>query len=251
MSGTGPDARERFSATADDYVRHRPGYPAALVDWVIETAGLAPGAAVADLGCGTGISTRLFAARGLAVVGIDPNEAMLAHARREGGPARYARGEAAASGLAAGSVDLVISGQAFHWFELGPTFREIARILRPGGRCAAFWNTRAATPLLAEYDALLARHVEGYDARPEAARTIAALRAAPEVREAREAEFENVQMLDAEGLLGRARSSSYVAHGVARRAEFERDLAALFARHERGGRVEFRYRTVAISWRAA
>src|SRR5262249_52375699 len=96
------DSRDRFDAAADAYHRCRPSYPAALFDWLLATTGLGPGAAVADVGCGTGISTRLLAGRGLDVVGIDPSEPMLDRAR-EAGCARYQRGEAAATGLPDGS----------------------------------------------------------------------------------------------------------------------------------------------------
>ncbi len=52
------DSRRRFSATADRYRRYRPAYPPALFDWLIRYARLPAGARVADVGCGTGISTR-------------------------------------------------------------------------------------------------------------------------------------------------------------------------------------------------
>src|SRR5436305_13648679 len=69
----------RFSGRADLYARHRPDYPAAARDFLIGRCGLgAPGALLVDVGCGTGISARLFAARGVRVVGVEPNEDMRA-----------------------------------------------------------------------------------------------------------------------------------------------------------------------------
>src|SRR5262245_19448110 len=100
------DPRERFTQTADRYDRYRPSYPGALIDWIIKTAGLSPGAPVADIGCGTGISSRLFAAQGYEVIGIDPNQETLSRARQAGGGARYLCGEASATGLGAAEVDL-------------------------------------------------------------------------------------------------------------------------------------------------
>ena len=79
------DSRERFSGAAGGYARSRPGYPDALVDWVVAEAQLAPDDLVLDLGCGTGILTRKLAHRGLNVLGLDPNEDMLAQARAAGG----------------------------------------------------------------------------------------------------------------------------------------------------------------------
>src|SRR5204862_7408313 len=86
------DPRDRFSNLSDLYHKYRPTYPAEVIDYVLS---LAPTGRIADLGCGTGISTRLLAARGRDVVGIDPNDAMLDVARREGGT--YLKGEAAAT----------------------------------------------------------------------------------------------------------------------------------------------------------
>jgi len=242
------DPRQRFGAAAEQYDRHRPSYPAAAIDWIVATAGLQPGARVVDVGCGTGIATRLFAGRGLATVGIDPSEEMLAFARRNGGA--YLRAEATATGLASSSADLVSAAQCFHWFDLGPALAEFRRVLRPGGWCAAFWNLRAPTAFSDEYDALLRAGTSQYDVMQRQEASPAALRAVVGPARVRQAEFGNSQRLDREGLHGRAYSSSCVTHGVADRAAFDRALMALFDRHQRGGLVEIRYRTVAVAWPA-
>src|SRR4051794_7801884 len=72
----------RFSDLADLYARHRPDYPGAALDFITGRGGLrAAGALLVDVGCGTGISARLFAARGVRVVGADPNDEMRARAQ--------------------------------------------------------------------------------------------------------------------------------------------------------------------------
>lgn len=242
------DPRTRFAAAADDYRRYRPGYPEQLADWIFAAAALSEPARVADVGCGTGISTRLFAARGHDVVGVDPSEEMLTRARAAGGAARYVKGEARATGLTAASVDLVTVAQAFHWFDVPPALAEFGRILVPGGWCAAFWNLRDKTPLLEAYELVLRGHCGEYESRPKADQALAQIRSRPEVVGLRETAFRNVQRLDKQGLLGRARSSSYVAHGVADLAALERDLGALFERHQQDGHVDVVYRTVAALW---
>ncbi len=239
--------KDRFDATADNYVRFRPGYPSSLVDWLLATTGLRAPARVVDLGCGTGISTRIFGGRGLDLVGVDPSEAMLERARVEGG-ATFLRGDATATGIADRSASLVFAGQAFHWFDLGTTLAELRRILVPSGWCCAFWNLRARTPFLDEYDALLKAQSSEYEQVPKPLPTIAAIKAHPWVTSIHEVELPNRQELDLEGLVGRAFSSSYIAHGVTDRPKFERALADLFARHAIADRVEFVYRTVAIAW---
>ena len=245
------DSRDRFSATAGLYDKHRPSYPADLIDWILATSGLAAGAAIADVGCGTGISTRLLASRGFDVVGIDPNEEMLAEARSIGG-ARYVQGEAAATGLPAGAVALVTVAQAFHWFDLAASLAEFARVLTPAGWCAAFWNVRALVPgFMAEYDALLRSHSREYGIVEKPDETAGRLRASARVRDLREAEFACSQAFDEASFLGRVFSSSYVAHGVPDRAAFEAALRDLFERHQRSGVVEFRYRSLALCFRPA
>jgi SAM-dependent methyltransferase len=248
---TESDPRRRFSAVADVYARYRPSYPADLVTWILRTTGVAPPATVADIGCGTGIATRLFAERGLAVVGIDPNEEMLARARDAGG-ARYVRGEATATGLGTRSVDLAIAAQAFHWFDLSATLRELDRILRPGRWSAAFWNIRALRgAFMEEYDTLLRHWSREYAVIESHEETKERIKIAPGVEAAREAVFPSVQRLDLEGFLGRVRSSSYVIHGVADHAGFDKALSSLFERHKRGGVIELRYDAVAICWKLA
>jgi SAM-dependent methyltransferase len=246
---TGPlDSRERFTAAADRYHRYRPEYPAGLFDWLIRYARLAPGAPVADIGCGTGISTRQLAERGLDAVGVDPNEDMLAYARAPDGP-RYQRGEAAATGLPSAAFDLVTVAQAFHWFDVRAALREFGRILRPGGACTAFWNLRGASAFNDDYDRLLREHSTEYAVLEKPATTMATLRGRPELVDVEETELPNLQRLDRDGLFGRAWSSSYVTHGLADRAAFERALGGLFERHARDGAVDFVYRTVAIGFR--
>jgi SAM-dependent methyltransferase len=247
----GVDPRERFSKTAGDYHAHRPSYPRELIDWVLETSGVAHGAPVADVGCGTGIVTRLLAERGLEAIGVDPNEEMLAIARQEGGPP-YLRGEAVATGLADASMDLVTVGQAFHWFDGEATLREFRRILNESGCCAVFWNVRRVRPgFMAEYEELLRARSSEYAVLDKPGNTLDALKASKRLEDVREREFAYVQRLDREGLLGRAHSSSYVIHGVEDLESFDRALGELFERHARGGALEFDYRTLALCFRIA
>ncbi len=239
------NAGDRFTGVAEGYARHRPSYPGALVDWVIAEAALRPGDAVADVGCGTGIFTRLLAARGLDVVGIDPNEDMLAQARAEGGP-RYGRGEAHATGLADASVALVTVAQAFHWFELDAALDELARVLGAGGSVAAIYNLRAECTFLRDYDRLLRRFSREHGVLESWESTLREIERHPRVAAPRRRELAHAQAFDLEGLRGRAWSSSYVYRGVSDRDGFDAALAELFAAHARGGRVEFPYRATAL-----
>src|SRR5262245_21600195 len=81
LAGMNPTGR--FSGLAELYARCRPDYPAAALDFVLSRCGLAPGALLVDVGCGTGIAARLFAGRGLRVVGVEPNADMRRRAEAE------------------------------------------------------------------------------------------------------------------------------------------------------------------------
>ena len=72
---------ESFGADAERYDRARPGYPLAMVD---RSVAASPGRDVLDVGCGTGIASRLFQAAGCRVLGVDPDARMAGLARRGG-----------------------------------------------------------------------------------------------------------------------------------------------------------------------
>lgn len=241
-------SKERFSQVARDYARFRPSYPPELLDWVVKEAALAPGAAVVDVGCGTGISTRLWADRGFSVTGVDPNEEMLAQARQAGGPP-YRRGDEADTGLPAASADLVVAAQAFHWFDLDKAVGEFSRILKPRGWCAALWNLRAQTPFMLEYTALLARHCADFNDQPRGRDTILKILAHPRTGDSLRMQIPSSQLLDREGFLGRVHSTSYVAHGLRDAEGFEKALDGLYKRHGSSGAVSFAYDSVGLLWR--
>jgi SAM-dependent methyltransferase len=137
-----PTSRARsFGAVAAAYAEHRPGYPAAALDWA-----LAPIAAseprertLLDLGAGTGKLTTALLGRGT-VIAVEPDPAMLAELRRRLPDVDAREGSAESIPLPTGSVDTVLVGQAWHWFDTGRALPELARVLRPGGVLAALWN---------------------------------------------------------------------------------------------------------------
>lgn len=238
------DPRERFTATVSDYARYRPSYPDALIAWLYHHA---PGRRAVDLGSGTGIFSRQLAAAGFEVTGIEPNAAMRAEAERAGGGPRYQAGQAESTGLPDASADLVVGAQSFHWFDLDRALPEIDRILVPGGLAAAVWNERVDEGFAATYEAVLCRFSTDYAHVARPGKPIDGLRARG--LDVTHVIFPNAQLLDLDGVLGRAWSSSYVVHGVEDREGFDAALAEAFRVHAVEGRVELQYKTSLYAWR--
>ncbi len=136
---------ESFGADAERYDRTRPGYPEAMVDRIV--AGGA-GRDVLDVGAGTGIAARQFAAAGCTVLGVEPDARMAAFARDTGLDVEVSTFEA--WDPAGRRFDVVVAGQAWHWVDPVAGAAAAARVLRPGGRLAVFWNAFQAPPELAE-----------------------------------------------------------------------------------------------------
>jgi SAM-dependent methyltransferase len=151
-----------FGEVADLYDRRRPGYPAALYDELLALVGRR--ARALEAGAGTGKATVELARRGVEVVAFEPDQAMAAVARRaaaglsvqvEEQPFEEWRGEA-------GSFDLVVSAQAWHWIdpERGPAVAR--RALRPGGVLGVWWSQAGDWdgPVRAALDAAYERHAQ-------------------------------------------------------------------------------------------
>ncbi|GAA1265200.1 class I SAM-dependent methyltransferase [Sphaerisporangium rubeum] len=126
-----------FGAAAVLYGEHRPDYARAAVRWTVESG---PGPRVLDLGAGTGKLTATLVAVGADVVAVEPDAAMLAELRRVLPGVRAVSGGAEAIPLPDASVDVVLAGNAMHWFDMDAAGPEIARVLAPGGVLAGLWN---------------------------------------------------------------------------------------------------------------
>ncbi|HEX4619425.1 MAG TPA: class I SAM-dependent methyltransferase [Steroidobacteraceae bacterium] len=241
--------QERFSSRVEAYARYRPGYPPPAIELLRERCGLVPGAVVADLGSGTGILTELLLKEGAEVFAVEPNDRMRAAAEAQLSDYprfRSVRSSAESTTLAAASVDLLVAGQAFHWFDVARARHEALRVLRPGSWAALLWNERPPepTPFLADYQALLERYAPEYKRIGASRADLGAMReflgAAMELRT-----FENRQTLDFEGLKGRLMSSSYAPEsGHPHHEPMIASLREVFARHERGGRILMPYSTL-------
>ena len=203
------DTVERFNDRAADYVRFRPTYPASALHAMLDGLGPPERLVAADIGAGTGISARWLGDRGLRVFAVEPGEAM----RRAATPhpnVAWVAGRAEATGLRSNVADLLLCAQSFHWFRPADVLPEFARILKPLKRLAIMWNRRSASdPLTAAYrQAIL--DVGGETAAERTAFDPEVIARSGFFSPAERQSFPNSQRLDLEGLIGRARSASYV-----------------------------------------
>jgi SAM-dependent methyltransferase len=240
------DPTTYFSGRVEYYLRYRPSYPPAIIDLLRRECGLMDDWVVADMGSGPGNLARLFVDRCARVYGVEPNQEMRGAGERllRAAPGFVSvAGTAEATSLPAASVDLVIAGQAFHWFDPARAGAEFKRILRPPRWVALVWIERGAraSPVLAALDQILARYVpnqaETWRRRREATdhATLSAFFAATGYRLAT---FDSQQVFDFEGLCGWILSSSFVPlPGEPGHGELVRQLREMFDAHERGGTV--------------
>ncbi|MFT4085172.1 MAG: class I SAM-dependent methyltransferase [Nocardioides sp.] len=127
-----------FGGVAQSYERGRPTYPVEAVTWAV---GARP-ASVLELGAGTGKLTAVLAGLGHDVFATDPDEKMLDILSAKLPEVRCTVGTAEQIPTGDGLYDVVVVGQAFHWFDHQAALPEIVRVLRPGGHLACLWNER-------------------------------------------------------------------------------------------------------------
>jgi SAM-dependent methyltransferase len=151
------DTIQRFSTKADYYARYRPDFAPEAITAIFELTALSPDAVIADVGSGTGILTRHFIERGTRVYAVEPNDEMRAYAEATLGsyPGFFSvKARAEDTGFPDCSIDLLVAGRAFHWFDPLPTRKEFLRIMEPHGWIAAIWNRQQASALLTAYDSI-------------------------------------------------------------------------------------------------
>jgi ubiquinone/menaquinone biosynthesis C-methylase UbiE len=238
---------ERFSDRVDNYVRYRPHYPEGIVSFLEKTIGFDSGWVVADVGSGTGISTETFLGNGNVVYAVEPNKEMRKAA--EGihkGDKKFisVNGTAEATSLRSNSIDLIVCGQAFHWFNKDEAKKEFVRIAEQEAYLLLMWNERSMDSKFQKaYEQMLVELAPAYEEKCQYQIDEKAIKEFFAPNKYNLKEFPNAQYFDFEGLKGRLLSCSY--------APLEKDphykplmakLTQVFDEFSTNGKVTYEYR---------
>ena len=237
---------ERFSDRVENYVLYRPHYPAEIIRFLKEDLKLTKQWVIADIGSGTGISSELFISNGNVVYAVEPNPKMRQAAVNEFRHDKNfisVNGTAENTSLSENSIDLIIAGQAFHWFDKAPSKKEFQRIAKPDAYLALIWNERESNSDFQQaYEQMLFEFAPDYAEvyQNNVDETAISDFFSPQPYEM--VTFFNSQFFDFEGLKGRLLSCSYAPQE--HHPNFEpmvRRLKKIFDQFSFDDRLEFKY----------
>jgi len=212
-------AAKGFAAGADAYERGRPEYSQEAIDALVRELGVGPGKRVLDLAAGTGNLTRELAPSGAELVAVEPVAEMRAKVEALLPGVEALDGTAEAIPFPSHSVDAVVVGQAFHWFDGVPAVSEIRRVLKPDGALGLIWQARdPRLPWVERLDEIIDRADDGHPRF----RTMDWRRAFDRTalfEPLQSATFETIHRAGPETMVDRVASISYVAAMPAARRE--------------------------------
>jgi len=247
------DSTKRFSGLADAYAKARPTYPDVAIDYIMDICKLEGNSHIADVGCGTGISSQLFAERGVHVTGVEPNKDMRDKASEligkvEPGTLVIVDGTAEKTTLNDDSYDAVVCAQAFHWFNHEVALKEFHRILKPQGWTVLVWNERdESDPFTRAYGDVFRKLTEIDKIEATHATSGIPLLTSEYFTKGELTRFENEQILDREALILRAFSASYAPKEAGLANRLKDMLNTAFERYQKGGEVMLKYSVAVYS----
>jgi len=242
------DARSLFNGKASIYSRYRPDYPKDLLKMLEKETGFNRNWIVADIGSGTGIMSRLFLENGNHVYCIEPNDDMRSESIKLTSSflkCKVLKGTAENTGLDTDSIDIIVAGQSFHWFDPVAAKKEMTRVLKPGGFAALIWNNRSEreNSLSKEYDYICSKYSHNYqgtgNSRIESDTFITFFH-----NGFKKFETPNYQKLNLDGILGRYFSTSYALQPQdPEYGDAVESLKKLFRKFEKNGYATMEYET--------
>ena len=237
------DSKKRFSSRVENYIKYRPNYPLEIIDFLEKKEILAKNTVIADIGSGTGILTKIFLDHGNQVYGVEPNKEMREATEKilqEYPNFSSLEGSAESTGLEENSIDLIIAGQAFHWFDIEESKREFKRILKPSGNVVLIWNNRAKGGIgfNSNYESFMLKYGTDYKE---------VMKKEGNVKRFfwyKKESFYNFQELDFNSFKGRVLSASYIP--LSDSPVFPNmivELEEFFNKHQRNGIIIIEYNT--------
>ena len=239
----------RFADRVDNYIKYRPHYPQEVYDFLFAENIISTKSIIADIGSGTGISAEPLLKMNLRVFGVEPNKEM-----RDAGEKllqQYTNfisvdGTAENTGLPNSSIDAILVGQAFHWFDKIKSKIEFKRILKPGGITILMWNDRRTeeTEFLRSYEDFL--QLCGTDYKKVNHKNTQDKKVFEDFfgKPYHEKWFYSFQEVDFSGLTGRVLSSSYMPNqGHKDYEHMMYCLRKVFQRYQENGKVRLDYDT--------
>lgn len=237
------DPKKRFSTRVENYIKYRPNYPPQIIEFLTEKKILSKQSIIADVGSGTGILSELFLKNGNKVFGVEPNSEMRRTAEKmlKDYPNFVSiHSSAENTSLLSNSIDLIIVGQAFHWFNVEKTRKEFKDILKSDEYIVLIWNNRRKTGkgFSNQYEKLISKYGTDYKQVRKNEKNI------DEFFQYEKEIFYNYQDLNFEGLKGRLLSASYIPlEGNPMHKKMINDLKAIFEENKKNGKIRIEYDT--------
>ncbi len=238
----------RFSSRVENYIKYRPHYPKEITRFLHNECGLNTKSVIADVGSGPGISSENFIAAGNIVYAVEPNDDMRKAAEEifaDSDNFISINGTAEATTLENSSVDFVISGQAFHWFDKVKCKTEFRRILKKDGYAVLMWNEKTeSNEFMRSYYDLIRKFGTDYEKINHGnvddiiiGKFFSPLSFKTKI-------FSHKHPLDYDGLEGRLLSSSYIPLEGKGFDIMIKELKDIFAANNNNGIVDMDYETI-------
>jgi SAM-dependent methyltransferase len=225
------------------YESYRPGYPSQICDDLV-TYHSSRIDHVADIGAGTGMFSEMLLNHGFNVTAIEPNQSMTVFLKKR--CSRFSRlniiqETAEQISLASDSVDVVTFAQSFHWCDNAQAISEVKRILKPYGSIILCWNERSVNSdgLHSELEGLLLQIFPKYSLSKEFQYNKDSLQQKFLCTNIARKQYENFQIFDLRGLIGRFASTSFFDRKY--EIDFLKRITDLFYKYQTDGKVKIVY----------
>lgn len=241
------DSVGRFTNRVENYINYRPHYPVEIISFLNTECGFDQSKIIADIGSGPGISCEHFIANGNTVYAVEPNPEMRKAAEQIYSDSKNfisVNGTAETTTLGSNSIDLIIAGQAFHWFDREKCKTEFKRILRLDGYVILMWNDKTASnDFMKSYYNLIKKYGTDYEKinHTNVDDNVIGKFFSPQTFQKKS--FIHTHPLDYKGLEGRLLSSSYIPLEGDSSEGMISELRNMFEKYNANGNIGMEYQT--------